>query len=138
SLLPDHLRGMEAVLPEIPEAPSRKRLPKVSPARGERRYRVALLTGCVMDVVYGGVNEATVRVLTRNGCDVVIPERQRCCGALQVHAGVREKAKALARQYIDALHDAGVDLVISNVAGCRSAMNNDMYLLLVEPTLPDK
>ena len=78
---------MEAVLPDIPEMPSRKKLLKVSPAQGERRYRVALLTGCVMDVVYGGINEATVRVLTRNGCDVVIPERQRCCGALQVHAG---------------------------------------------------
>jgi len=138
SLLPGHLRGMEAALPEIPESPSRKRLPKVSPARGERKYRVALLTGCVMDVVYGGVNEATVRVLTRNGCEVVIPEGQRCCGALQVHAGDRETAKKLARQNIDAFLEAGVDRVIVNAAGCGSAMQEYGELLAGDPEYREK
>lgn len=138
SLFPAHLRGMEAVLPDIPEMPSRKKLLKVSPAQGERRYRVALLTGCVMDVVYGGINEATVRVLTRNGCDVVIPERQRCCGALQVHAGDRETAKALARQNIDAFLDAGVDRVIVNAAGCGSAMQEYGDLLAGDPEYREK
>lgn len=138
SILPSHLRGMEAVLPKIPETPSRKRLPKVSPARGERRYRVALLTGCVMDVVYGGINEATVRVLTRNGCEVVIPERQQCCGALQVHAGDRETAKELARRNIDAFLDAGVDRVIVNAAGCGSAMKEYEELLAGDPEYREK
>ena len=73
------------------------------PAEGERRYRVAFLAGCIANVSFARLNEATVRVLQRNGCEVVVPEGQGCCGALHVHAGLRDEARKLARRNIDAV-----------------------------------
>src|SRR6478609_4483483 len=70
---------------------------KTFPAEGERRYRVAFLSGCIANISFARLNEATVRVLQKNGCEVVLPESQGCCGALHVHAGEREQARALAR-----------------------------------------
>jgi glycolate oxidase subunit GlcD len=137
-LFPAHLRRIEAVLPEIPARFSRQTLGEVMPAMGEKRYRVAVLTGCVMDVVYAGINEATVRVLRRNGCEVVVPPDQVCCGALQVHAGDRETAKKLAKKNIDAFLNANVDRIIVNAAGCGSAMQEYDQLLKNDPDYKDK
>ena len=72
------------------------------PAEGEQRYRVALMAGCIANVCFARLNEATVRVLQKNGCEVVIPGGQTCCGALHVHAGIRDEARKLARRNIDA------------------------------------
>ena len=80
-----------------------------------------MLNGCVMPLLFGDVNEATVRVLRRNGCDVVFPPAQICCGALNIHNGETTAAKKMARQNIDAFLAAGVDAIIVNAAGCGAA-----------------
>ena len=104
-----------------------RRLPEVTPAVGERRGRVALMQGCVQRVFFGDVNAATVRVLAAEGWEVHAPRRPRCCGALQLHTGVEDEARELARATIDAYDD--FDHVVVNVAGCGSAMKEYGYLL---------
>jgi glycolate dehydrogenase iron-sulfur subunit len=99
------------------------------PAQGERRYRVAFLAGCIANVSFARLNEATVRVLQKNGCEVVVPENQGCCGALHVHSGLREEARRLARRNIDAVLGGGFDAVITNAAGCGSTLKEYGELL---------
>ena len=100
--------------------------------------RVALLTGCVMPVVYGRVHEAAVRVLARNGSTVVAPKGQACCGALHAHGGDLEMARALARKNIDAFFAAGVDAIVVDSAGCGAAMKEYGDLLKDDPAYADK
>ena len=95
---------------------------KVFPAEGETRYRVALLAGCMQNVFFSRLNEATVRVLRKNGCEVTIPASQECCGALHVHAGLRDIGREQARKNIDALESGGYDAIITNTAGCGSVL----------------
>lgn len=95
---------------------------KVYFAEGERKYRVALLGGCIANVFFSRLHEATVRVLQKNGCEVVIPAAQGCCGALHAHAGRREEARALARNNIDALLQTKFDAIISNTGGCGATL----------------
>jgi glycolate oxidase iron-sulfur subunit len=111
-LLPRRIRSL---IPRGRIAPFR-RLPEVTPATGVERGTVALLAGCVQDVWFRGVNEATIRVLSRNGWRVVVPRGQTCCGALAAHNGRLATARRLARRNARAL--AGVDHVIANAAGC--------------------
>ena len=99
------------------------------PAIGPRRHRVAFLAGCIANVCFARLNEATVRVLQRNGCEVVIPKEQGCCGALHVHAGLREEARKLARRNIDAVLGGGFEAVITNAAGCGSTLKEYGELL---------
>lgn len=101
---------------------------KVFPAEGERRYKVALLGGCIANISFARLNEATVRVLQKNGCEVHVPSGQTCCGALALHAGVRTTARRLARRNIDALVDAGFDAIITNAAGCGSTLKEYDHL----------
>jgi glycolate oxidase iron-sulfur subunit len=105
------------------------RLPARIPARGERRAVVGMLTGCVQQVLFPQVNAATVRVLSAEGCDVIVPPRQGCCGALSLHGGRRAEAADFARATIEAFERAGVDAVIVNAAGCGSAMKEYERLL---------
>jgi glycolate oxidase iron-sulfur subunit len=102
---------------------------KVLPAEGERRFRVALLGGCMANIFFARLNEATVRVLQKNGCEVSVPEDQTCCGALHVHAGVRSTARDLARKNIDALLAGNYDAIITNAAGCGSTLKEYHDLL---------
>ncbi len=134
-LLPQHLDLLEQVTPE-PGEPLRKKYPEVIPAQGVTRARVAVLTGCVMDAVFGEVNEATVRVLTRNGYEVHIPQDQTCCGALHVHAGEREAGRKLARRNMEAFAEA--DHVLVNAAGCGCAMQEYPELFKEEPELGEQ
>jgi len=127
-LLPKRLREMEALLPPVPDRFFASEA-EVLPAMGPRRARVAFLSGCVMPLLFGEINEATVRVLRRNGCDVVIPKDQGCCAALNVHNGEMVAAKAMARRNIDAFFAAGVDAVIVNAAGCGATMKEYGHLL---------
>lgn len=127
-LLPQKLRDMEVMLPAIPNKFFRPEA-SVLPAIGPRRARVAMLDGCVMPLLFGDVNAATVRVLRQNGCDVVFPKRQLCCGALNVHNGEQVAAKKMARQNIDAFLAAEVDAIVVNAAGCGAAMKEYDYLL---------
>ncbi len=106
---------------------------RVFPPRGERRYRVAFLGGCMANVAFARLNEATVRVLQRNGCEVAVPAGQNCCGALHVHAGLREMARALARRNIDALDSSGYDALITNAAGCGTTLKEYDELLAHDP-----
>jgi glycolate oxidase iron-sulfur subunit len=105
-----------------PMAGRRPVLPQRIPARGNRRAVVGMLTGCVQQVLFPGVNAATARVLAAEGCDVIVPPRQRCCGALSLHGGRRAEAAGFARRTIETFEQAGVDAVVVNAAGCGSAM----------------
>lgn len=102
---------------------------KTFPAEGQRRYRVAFMAGCIANVSFARLNEATVRVLQKNGCEVVVPESQGCCGALHMHAGIRSEARKLARRNIDAVVDGGFDAIITNAAGCGSTLKEYHELL---------
>lgn len=118
-LLPSAFRPMLAMLPDtLPSAPP---LPEVYPARGQRRARVALLVGCVQQVLAPEINRATLRVLAHNGVEVVVPRGQGCCGALSMHAGDADRARGLARSLLQVFPE-DVDAVITNAAGCGSGM----------------
>jgi glycolate oxidase iron-sulfur subunit len=108
-------------------------LGRTFPAEGERRYRVAFLSGCIANVSFARQNEATVRVLQTNGCEVVIPKDQGCCGAMHLHSGLREEARRLARRNIDAVLAGGYDAVISNAAGCGAMLKEYAELLADDP-----
>ncbi len=112
------LGAMESILPEITTDSFQDKLPTVIPAKGEKRYRVGMILGCVQRLFFSPVNEATVRVLTANGCEVVIPKTQGCCAALPEHQGQTEQAHNLAIAMIDSFAETGVDFVIINAAGC--------------------
>lgn len=140
-IMPDKLRAMDAMLPAIP-AKFFKPPAQVLPAIGPRRARVAMLNGCVMPLLFGAVNHATVRVLRRSGCEVIFPERQLCCGALNIHNGETVAAKAMARRNIDAFLDAGqdtaLDAILVNAAGCGAAMKEYDFLLRDDPEYAEK
>ncbi|HET9736739.1 MAG TPA: heterodisulfide reductase-related iron-sulfur binding cluster [Solirubrobacteraceae bacterium] len=112
--------------PKVGVRAAMRRLPEVTPAVGERRGRVALMQGCVQRVFFNDVNAATVRVLAAEGWEVHAPRQPRCCGALQLHTGVEDEARELARRTIDAYE--AFDRVVVNVAGCGSAMKEYGYL----------
>ena len=111
---------------------------KVLAAEGERRHRVAFLGGCVANIAFARLNEATVRVLRKNGCEVSIPQAQSCCGALHVHAGVRDEARSLAKRNIEATVDGGYDAIVTNAAGCGSTLKEYSDLFEHEPEWRDK
>ena len=122
--LPQGLRDAQALLPDVPPRRARRPLPALAPAQGERRGRVGFLTGCVMSELFADVNAATVRVLVRNGFEVVVPPDQGCCGALHAHAGDEKAARSLARINVGAFSAADVDTVVVNSAGCGAAMRD--------------
>ena len=126
-LLPRRLADMQALVPRVPDVRSRAPLPTFVPAEGDRRGRVALFTGCVMSELFADVHRATLRVLARNGFDVVVPVAQGCCGALQAHSGDLDCARTLARHNAAAFDPAvleGVDAIVVNSAGCGAAMRD--------------
>jgi Fe-S oxidoreductase len=120
SLLPERLAGAWRLLPDVPPRRERQRLPRTIPAEGVRRGRVALFEGCLMPELFGAVNAATARVLAKNGFEVVVPERQGCCGALHLHAGDPEFAHELERANLAAFE--GADAIVVNSAGCGAAL----------------
>jgi glycolate oxidase iron-sulfur subunit len=134
--LPARLRTMLDMIPDAP-SPSPP-LPATVPAVGERRARVGLFLGCVMNELFEHVHAATVRVLRRQGYEVAVPRAQWCCGALNVHAGERVHARAMARAVIDAFADAGVDMIAVNSAGCGAALKEYGELLRDDPEYADR
>jgi glycolate oxidase iron-sulfur subunit len=113
--------------PSVGVGAAMQRLPEVTRAVGKKRGRIALMQGCVQRVFFGDVNAATVRVLAAEGWEVHAPRKPRCCGALQMHTGVEDEARELARATIDKYEH--FDHVVVNVAGCGSAMKEYGYLL---------
>jgi glycolate oxidase iron-sulfur subunit len=134
-LLPASLRAMEGLTPSPPskEDTNGAVLPERIEAQGEPRLRVGLWLGCVQRVFFPEVNAATARVLAAEGCEVMIPREQGCCGALMVHAGEEKAALEYARRTIDAFERLTVDTVVINAAGCGSTMKEYGYLLRDDP-----
>lgn len=128
-LMPQRLREMHALLPPIPPSSERGRLPAFTPAEGPTRGRVAVFEGCIMPEMFGRVNAATVRVLAASGFDVVVPQGQGCCGALQAHSGDATTARALASRNVAAFDPADVDAIVVNSAGCGAAMREADHVL---------
>ncbi len=108
-------------------------LPEVTPALTKKRYRVGFVSGCIMDQIYREINEATIRVLAANGCEVITPPRQQCCGALHVHAGEAKRGRQLARHNIDVFEPYNCDAIIINSAGCGSNLKEYGHLLRDDP-----
>ena len=130
-LLPKRFAAMEALLPRVPTKLF-DRLPE-NVAAESPRMRVGMLSGCVQQVFFQHVNQATARVLAAEGCEVVIPRSQECCGALMMHSGLDEDAAEHARRMIVTFEAAKVDTIVINAAGCGSTMKEYGHLLREDP-----
>lgn len=126
TLLPKSVSAMEALLPDVS---AYETVAPVTAVKGEKRKRVGLLLGCVQRAFFSHVNAATARVLAAEGCEVVAPPEQPCCGALFVHGGEEERAKELARKIISAFEKANVETIVINAAGCGSTLKEYGHLL---------
>ena len=141
-LMPGHLAQLEAQLPEIhgpvfgPTSQTYRSVKR--PTGSSTKLRIGLLSGCVMPLLQGSTMAAAVRVLTRNGCDVVVPVGQGCCGALNIHGGDLDYARRMARRNIDVFLAAGVDRIVVASAGCGSAMKEYHELLANDPDYLEK
>jgi glycolate oxidase iron-sulfur subunit len=129
-LLPKRVQAMESLLPKLRH---REVIPEITSECGVKRRRVGLLLGCVQREMLPQMNSATVRVLSAEGCEVVAPARQPCCGALFVHAGEEADAIVLAKRTIDAFEQAEVDTIVTNAAGCGSNLKEYGHLLRDDP-----
>ena len=132
------LAAMESILPTVKADSWHDDLPEVIPAQGQKRYRVGVILGCVQRLFFSKVNQATVRVLTANGCEVVIPKTQGCCAALPAHQGQETQAQALAKQMIDSFADTNVDAIIINAAGCGHTLKEYGHILADDPEYRQK
>lgn len=132
-LLPKRLRELEAITPQIQADFSSERISAVTAPAGHKRYRVAMLTGCAQDLIFSDVNQDTVEVLARNGCEVITPAEQLCCGSLHAHNGEWEWAQELARKQIDQFPPDQFDAIISNAGGCGSHLKHYHKLLGDDP-----
>ncbi len=141
-LLPGRLRAIVAMAPRTVPRPSTVDTPQVFPAQGARRLRVALLTGCAQQVLSPAINEATVRVLTRHGCEVVVAEGAGCCGALVHHLGraaaARQDAIANVAAWNGEIESGGLDAIVINASGCGTTVKDYGFLLRDEPEWADK
>ncbi|HKN23611.1 MAG TPA: (Fe-S)-binding protein [Candidatus Acidoferrum sp.] len=122
------LEKREQLLPRIDDEFFFGQLGKTFPSRGKRRARVALFAGCIANVTFSKLHEATIRVLTANGCEVAVPPQQFCCGALAAHAGVRDAARELARKNMNAFGSQEFDAIVTNAAGCGSTLKEYSHL----------
>jgi len=134
--LPARPRAMESLAPNLSDRA--EKTPAWTPARSEERARAGMLLGCVQRVFFPEVNAATARVLAADGCTVVAPPGQGCCGALSMHAGREEEAQLFARRTIDTFGRLGLDTVVVNAAGCGSSMKEYGYLLRDDPAYAEK
>jgi glycolate dehydrogenase iron-sulfur subunit len=136
--LPARLRALLALAPKVSWSALAGRPREHIKAVGETRLTVGLLTGCVQRLVFAHVNDATVNVLSAEGCEVVAPASQGCCGALALHAGRIDEARGFARRLIAAFEGSGVDRVVVNAAGCGSSMKEYGELLADDPAWAER
>ncbi len=141
-LLPNRLRPLVALAPRVIPAASAMDRPQIFPAAGERRMRVALLPGCAQQVLAPEINEATIRLLTRHGAEVVVAPGSGCCGALVHHLGDEAAALAFARANIDAWEGApatgGFDAIVVNASGCGTMVKDYGFLLRTDPAYAER
>jgi len=128
----------EKMLPNLPSPVTKYSLKKVTHAKGETKHRVGFFPGCMMIHLFPSVNLATARVLAENGCEVITPRKQQCCGALHTLSGIKEPALRLARQNIDLFEKIDVEAIIVNCAGCGAALKEYSYLLADDPEYAEK
>lgn len=132
-LFPDHLREMEKILTDVPERKTLKQRSEYFPPKGEKKATVAFFSGCLMDTLFLETNHATIQLLQKAGCEIVIPKTQACCGALHGHSGEKELAKELAKQNIEAFGKNEVDYIITNAGGCGAFLIEYDHLLKDDP-----
>lgn len=137
-VLPKAMRELEPQTPKMSGEFSDGLIAPVEEAMGVRKYRVGMLTGCVQDLAFSDVNRDTVEVLMANGCEVVTPRAQSCCGSLHAHNGAVELARELARRQLDAFDVAGLDAIISNAGGCGSHLKQYGHLLHDDPVYAER
>ncbi|MFH1329229.1 MAG: heterodisulfide reductase-related iron-sulfur binding cluster [Actinomycetota bacterium] len=131
--LPAELQALEELVPVVCLKDLHRRIPERTPAAGTAVMRVGMVTGCVQSVFFAGVNRATVRVLAAEGCEVIAPRAQGCCGALMHHAGDEAAALEKARRMITAFEGTAVERIVVNAAGCGSTLKEYGYLLRDDP-----
>lgn len=136
-LLPRPLQVMEKLLPPLPTTPLRRSLPPVTPAVGERRYRVGFFLGCVMSLVFAKTSARTVRVLVENGCEVVFPKTQKCCGAPHAGEGDVDTLKLLARHNVALFNSLELDYIVADCAACSAQTKEYAELLRHDPSYAD-
>jgi glycolate oxidase iron-sulfur subunit len=134
-VLPKSVGAMDALMPNVQAVEG---IAHVTAAKGEKRRRVGLILGCVQQTFFSHVNAATVRVLTAEGCEVVAPPGQSCCGALFVHSGEEACAQERARKTIDAFEEADVETIVINAAGCGSTVKEYGHLLRDDPSYAER
>jgi len=142
-LMPGRLKGMVAMAPKKIESPSWVDKPQVHASQGPRRKRVILMTGCAQQVLRPAINESTVRLLTRHGCDVIIPKGQGCCGALVHHMGLEKDGHDAAKNNIAAweriaAEDGGLDAIVINASGCGTTVKDYGWMLRNDTAWADR
>ncbi|HWW01792.1 MAG TPA: (Fe-S)-binding protein [Candidatus Acidoferrum sp.] len=138
NLLPRRLRELEAITPNIRPDFSAELILPVTPAVGQRKYRVAMLIGCAQDLIFSDINRDTVEVLARNGCEVITPPKQFCCGSLHAHNGERVLAQQLARKQLAQFPPDQFDAIITNAGGCGSHLKHYRSLLADDPVYRER
>jgi glycolate oxidase iron-sulfur subunit len=136
--LPAQLRDLERQLPQVPCRPLRSRLPEVVPARGVRRRRVGYFLGCAQNLLFSEASEATVRVLARNGCEVVVPREVQCCGMPAIGYGRQDIMREMAQHNIAVFERLGVDAIVSDCATCGSTLKEYGHYLAHEPAWAER
>lgn len=136
--LSPNLAAMESLLPPVTASCFSDNLPEEIPASTDKRYRVGMILGCVQRVFFSDVNQATARVLSANGCEIIVPRSQGCCSALPEHQGETAQAQALARQMIDSFEDTKVEYIIINAAGCGHTLKEYGHILADDPAYAER
>jgi glycolate oxidase iron-sulfur subunit len=137
-LLPKRLQELEGITPDIQPKFSAELIAPVTPAIGRKKYRVAMLIGCAQDLIFSDINRDTVEVLARNGCEVITPPKQLCCGSLHAHNGEWEMAQQLARKQLEQFPPDQFDAIITNAGGCGSHLKHYRKLLADDPAYRDR
>ncbi|WP_400164416.1 (Fe-S)-binding protein [Brevibacillus sp. TJ4] len=136
--MPVHMGEFEAIVPPAVSPGERSSLPRVTPAKGEKKYTVAFFVGCVMDAMFRRINQLSVQLLAEVGCEVIVIENQTCCGALHAHAGELDQSKELAKRNIQAFSQIEVDFIVNNAGGCGAMLVEYDHLLADEPQWADQ
>ena len=137
-LLPAQLRDLESQLPAVPARPLRGRLPEVTPPVGERKRKVGFFLGCAQNLLFAETSAATVRVLARNGCEVVTPKETQCCGMPAVGYGRQDEMRAMARHNIETFEKWDVEVVVTDCATCGSMLKEYGHYLADDPAWAER